>query len=336
MRMIARRGFTLVELLVVIAIIGILIALLLPAVQAAREAARRSQCVNNGKQIGLALHNYHDTFKCFPSGVINCGFRPKTEYAGGVKNTPGWALILPFIEQQPLYDKLDFRFAFGEGYGSSNTAADVVAPSINAPHLTTRIDLFECPSARNKGVFKPYTTTYAAYLTVPGGSYRTNWFFSSGSFSENSAPFQNNISAVNQGMFGTQQGCTMAQITDGTSNSFAVGEALYDVPGCCGGLHWGPFALFGNYTHLFGLVGANNTRPITYAASHKMNYTINTTLQWPSYTSCRTAGVFSSDHPGGVNMVFGDGSVRFIAETLDYLTLCRLAFIHDAEPVEVP
>ena len=99
-----RPAFTLVELLVVIAIIGILIALLLPAVQAAREAARRSQCTNNLKQIGLALHNYHDTHKSFPTGMVTFWPDPPGSH---VTDEPVWgwaALVLPFIEQKPLHD----------------------------------------------------------------------------------------------------------------------------------------------------------------------------------------------------------------------------------------
>lgn len=337
MNRIARRGFTLVELLVVIAIIGILIALLLPAVQAAREAARRSQCVNNAKQIGLALHNYHDTFQCFPPAVINSGALAMTNYSGGVKNTPGWALILPFLEQQPLYDKLDFKCAFGRGYFAAGiSATDVVAPDVNAPHLSTRIEVYECPSARNKGEFAPYNTTYTNYLTNPQGGYRTNWFFSGGAFSESNSPYQVYTNDIRQGMFGSQQGCTIAKIRDGTSNSIAVGEGIGNITGVCGGVHWGPLGMFGNHTNLIGRVTSTSaTTPIAFTWQDQMNCSINTKLQAPSHL-CRAYGIFASEHPGGANFVLGDGSVRFLAQTLDYRTLCRLAYIHDGDPVEVP
>ena len=108
------RGFTLVELLVVIAIIGILVALLLPAVQAAREAARRMSCNNNLKQFGLALHNYHDTYKVFPSGTINAGFNQHASmlpHKQNILNHTGHELVLPFIEQQPLHDAINFNIA---------------------------------------------------------------------------------------------------------------------------------------------------------------------------------------------------------------------------------
>jgi len=332
------RGFTLVELLVVITIIGVLIALLLPAVQAAREAARRSQCGNNAKQIGLALHNYHSTYGTFPPGVLNSGALAKSNYAGGVKNTPGWALLLPFLEQ-PLWDKLDFRYAFGRGYTTANSEADIVLPDINAPYLATRISVFECPSARNMGEFFPYNTTYTSSLTNPQGAYRTNWFFSSGIISETSEPYANFGSDIRQGMFGAQQGCTFAKIRAGSSNCLACGEGIGNTPGVCGTLYWGPIALFGNYTNMFGRVeSSSSTSPIAYTWIQQANFTINTKVQYTSTTkySCRTAWVFGSDHPGGANFVLGDCSVRFLAQTLDYLTLCRLAYIHDGDQVTVP
>jgi prepilin-type N-terminal cleavage/methylation domain-containing protein/prepilin-type processing-associated H-X9-DG protein len=335
----SRKGFTLVELLVVIAIIGILIALLLPAVQAAREAARRSQCGNNAKQIGLGLHNYHSVYGTFPPAVLNSGALAKTNYEGGVKNTTGWALLLPFMEQQPLWSKLDFKCAFGRGYLGSNTAADIVLPDVNAPYLATRINVYECPSARNMGEFVAYNTTYTNYLTNPQGAYRTNWFFSAGVLTEQSSPYANYGSDIRQGMFGAQQGCTFAKIQDGSSNCLACGEGIGNVTGVCGGVHWGPIALFGNYTNIFGRVeSSSSTGTITFTWIHQTNFTINSKAQTNGTTNytCRTASVFGSDHPGGANFVLGDGSVRFLAETLDYLTLCRLAYIHDGEPVTVP
>lgn len=144
----ARSGFTLVELLVVIAIIGILVALLLPAVQAAREAARRMQCSNNMKQIALALHNYHDTYKTFASGHVLTNIPPGPTgcYTGSPQTFPGapWtALILPYIEQGTIYDQLDFRFPF------PRAMAVVASPPLTAPNvvpLTTPLSVYRCPS----------------------------------------------------------------------------------------------------------------------------------------------------------------------------------------------
>ena len=182
-------GFTLVELLVVIAIIGILIALLLPAVQAAREAARRSQCTNNLKQVGLALHNYHDTFKTFPSGNIE-----DTVPADGIGayRTNAWVRILPFIEQQAAYDLWDFRF-------------DLDATQ-NTPARRTPVDTYFCPSkprsdrASSNEAYGDY-----AFSTGTGTVHSANRYYWKGLFNTNSV-------------------CRFADITDGTSNTIAAGE----------------------------------------------------------------------------------------------------------------
>ena len=139
-----RKGFTLVELLVVIAIIGILIALLLPAVQAAREAARRIQCANHFKQIGVALHNYHASKRLFPPGQIfwqydqaaSCGPKPTPNYFGW-----GWStFIMPYIGEQAVYDQINF-----EPPGSAPHCCDYVQPC-NYKAMGTRIDTYLCPS----------------------------------------------------------------------------------------------------------------------------------------------------------------------------------------------
>ncbi|MDQ3331057.1 MAG: DUF1559 domain-containing protein, partial [Planctomycetota bacterium] len=132
-----RLGFTLIELLVVIAIIAVLIALLLPAVQQAREAARRSQCLNNLKQIGLALHNYHDTHLAFPPGWIGADQVTGAHDVEGM-NGFGWGtMVLPYVEQNNLYQQ--FRFPL-------SIVDDVVGPPTNKSLLATKIPVFECPS----------------------------------------------------------------------------------------------------------------------------------------------------------------------------------------------
>src|SRR5688500_12013198 len=153
-----RRGFTLVELLVVIAIIGILVAMLLPAVQAAREAARRSSCQNNLKQMGLALHNYHDTFKVFPPALVNSGRYNNMAYYttqgnGQVLNTTGWALMMPFYEQNAAYSKYDFRFCSTVDtatYGLPISGSDT-GPNSNDGIYNMRVEMLECPSSPTAG-----------------------------------------------------------------------------------------------------------------------------------------------------------------------------------------
>jgi prepilin-type N-terminal cleavage/methylation domain-containing protein/prepilin-type processing-associated H-X9-DG protein len=338
-----RVGLTLVELLVVIAIIGILIALLLPAVQAAREAARRAHCKNNGRQIGIALHAYHQPFGMFPPGVLNSCMIAPTNYAGGVKNTPGWALLLPYLEQRALWDRLNFNYCFSlASYSPVTSVTDLVGPpgapdSINAPFVATRVGVLECPSATTQGQKYINTSGTDRTRTPSQGIYRTNWFFSGGIFDEASRPFTGNTGDIRQAMFGTQQSATLAQVSDGSSNSLACGEGVggsgKKVKDC-----FGPFALAGNHTYAFGRVDSNNaTPPIAYDWTQTSTWAINSRTNYSGTPLAIHPGnyawAFNSDHPGGANFVMGDGSVKFLSETLDYLTLCRLAYIHDQEAI---
>jgi len=196
-----RRAFTLVELLVVIAIIGILIALLLPAVQAAREAARRSQCTNNLKQIGIALHNYHDTHKSFcPGWMINTP-------AGGSPSGYGFAVFLmPFMEQQGLYDALD---PAGYTFWVTGHNTDPALGPIQ-DLLQTDIPSLRCPSDNSDDLNKAidgYSTAVANYVACRGFFYRAGA-----------------ASADNNGLLYGLSNKKFRDIVDGTSNTFAVGE----------------------------------------------------------------------------------------------------------------
>ncbi|MGI6414906.1 MAG: DUF1559 domain-containing protein [Thermoguttaceae bacterium] len=184
------RGFTLVELLVVIAIIGILIALLLPAVQAAREAARRSQCTNNLKQIGLALHNYHDVVGRFPAAWYRITADQKR---------PGWAwgtMLLPYVEQGALYDKL-----------AVTTGIDFPAPA-NAT-TQTAVTAYHCPSARDQNI-NPSRENFA----------KSNYKPVMGTQDASGMP----TSTIPDGVFGASSAVQFRDIVDGTSNTFAFGE----------------------------------------------------------------------------------------------------------------
>ena len=183
-----RRAFTLVELLVVIAIIGILVALLLPAVQFAREAARRTQCSNNLKQLGLALHGYHDTHKRFPSGII----ASEDDFRDGLHS--GFALLLPFFEEQNLHRAYDFDTAWRSGN--------------NLALAQTRVDVLLCPSSGNQ---------VPQDGGVPGAA--TDYALSKGPLAYLCAK------ASGGGMFDINSGVRIAEILDGTSHTFAIGEA---------------------------------------------------------------------------------------------------------------
>ena len=279
-----RGGFTLVELLVVIAIIGILVALLLPAVQAAREASRRTECANHLKQIGVAMHNYHDTHKRLPYGSPGCCTLP-----GGT-----WpALLLPFIERQSLYDQIDFN----------KTPKDPV----NAQAVAQVIPTYICPS---DGVSRGpvFTDRYGHNPTTAMGL----WYPASmGPTIPDACPFcpDPNPSPSNwccqgvnfatpdgefAGMFGRhRRTLRLAEVTDGLSNTIMNGETI---PGHCVFM----------CAHCTNFNVAPTTIPINTMESNTAG------LYW-----YRTCG-FKSMHPGIAQFVFGDGSVHPLSETIDF------------------
>lgn len=329
------RGFTLVELLVVIAIIGILIALLLPAVQAAREAARRAQCANNLKQMGLALHNYHDIHKVFPPAVLNYGGSTHADCVyvrGGVKNVTGWALLLPFFEQQAAYDLYNFKVTSSMAFHSSSscwTAALVMGnDTMNEAVYSKRYSVMECPSGNLPGEPESYREgTNDVYSRR--NAYRTSYFFSVGGFAASSGMYQRYQTDIRRGVFGNEGAARIAEIRDGTSNTLAIGETLSGIYKT--DTKPGPWGLCGLYACCHGRVASNTASgPIVATAAQigqdHINAAYNAQGQHYAYT-------FSSLHPGGAQFVLGDGSTRFLSETMDYLTLARLAYIADGEVV---
>ncbi len=218
-----RRGFTLVELLVVIAIIGILIALLLPAVQAAREAARRSQCSNNLKQIGLALHNYHDTYKSLPSAVI---YHPSN-------HAWGWgALVLPFLEQEPLHEQC----GIGQGVPIDDRLAEI----------TTILTGFRCPSDTGPEYNNRQWTWQ--HVTMDPKPATANYVVMSGTAM---APGNNG-----NGLFYRNSANAFRDCRDGTSNTIAAGERAYELTNVdYGAAVWAGTANY-NHTKDFQLDGA--------------------------------------------------------------------------------
>ena len=289
-----RYGFTLIELLVVIAIIAILIALLLPAVQQAREAARRTQCKNNLKQMGLALHNYHDSHSCFPPGQIR-GYNGALELGNGAS----WgALLLPYMDQAPLYNSLNFSYGITQGQLGSNNNAIIRAlgpiPAVLCPSDTERPPL--------RGAHGNTTPNYI--VSAPATSY----FGSTGAFNT----YGDSASAkLAGGFFAIDPGprSTIAAFTDGTSNTIAVGEQTYRI--WTGGL-W------------LGLSNSSNdpSLPGTDSACCQDWF-----LHWGLYpiTNKYVAGMlhtnvrFGSDHAGGAQFLMADGAVRFISENIQHI-----------------
>jgi prepilin-type N-terminal cleavage/methylation domain-containing protein/prepilin-type processing-associated H-X9-DG protein len=332
------RGFTLIELLVVIAIIAILIALLLPAVQQAREAARRTQCRNNMKQLGLALHNYHDVFNTFPASGYNQGVCSTSYTAAGkanclVMNTNGWVMCLPYLDQAPLYNRYNMNAAMGyqttsvAGAGGQQTctngsstptvmgtAADI---AYNAALHQNILNAFFCPSqvvAANNNI----TNAGAAYgSTATTGGHKTNYdFVIYANYAHGACNDWSSGALTNIRMFGDNSRCRVGDVKDGTSNTFMVIETKYDMYngngnpwGYRGWLDVGLDPTFGINNYYYS-TSAPNTRPNLASWSYAGSY-----------------------HDGGCQVLLGDGSVRFLSENTSSITLSYLTRIADANPV---
>lgn len=287
------RGFTLVELLVVIAIIGILIALLLPAVQAAREAARRSQCTNNLKQIGVALHNYHDSFKVLPTGHLE-------KYVGTALSSTSWGwtgLILPFMEQQATFDTANVGVP--SFYGAFSVPAAVTAMQQPIATLKCPSDLQSTTNSYRQRVIGSVTMLVATANYVGNNSSDTYIF---------------DDNATTAGLFIRNKAMRMADILDGTSNTVAVGERSWQYRDASGAVHVSAAAI------AFGMTTNNDTvgRGDQIACGvYKLN--LDGTEQSGSNAAPYERGMagYSSRHPGGANFVLADGSVRFVSETID-------------------
>lgn len=299
------RGFTLIELLVVIAIIAVLVALLLPAVQQAREAARRSQCKNNLKQIGLALHNYHDTHQAMPPGSIHSASPAAstcfTDANAAENYGASWTImILPFLDQQSFYNGFNFNERFTSyrngGQGSSG----------NHDLWTKPMAAFECPSEYRSRQAK----NLSSYSGVMGG----NVFYCWGT--QNS-----NRGMSNNGMFWVNSNTRIRDVTDGTSNVFMVGESKYmftDVESPVGyGLGW---ASSGRYVRNAPIVG------VLTAAKNQINANAA-----PAHDSF--LGTFGSHHVGGCHMLLADGSVHFLSENINFATCVNMAKRNDGTPI---
>lgn len=345
------RGFTLIELLVVIAIIAVLIALLLPAVQAAREAARRLQCKNNLKQIGLALHNYHDSYNLFPPGWVFDRTRSGPAFR---MNMWGWnAFLLPMMEQSNAYSQINFSMGFGGGLNSSGGDQGEGAGSVHGPE-STEIASLRCPSDRGlKQVFFRGSGSLGSNAGIRALGGRSNYpGVNGGVFVDVAAP--NTLGHLG-GTFGGNSKIGIRDMTDGTSNSVVVGERK-----------WWEIAArrIGTSTLWAGIRNANPSGPlfgnsVPLAVGNcliKINQTplISSGGGTGDAAFCcggmNGAGAiegsgsgqlrpdptwhgFSSDHTGGAQFLLGDGSVRFISENIDQTTYRNLGTINDGNVI---
>jgi len=283
-----RRGFTLIELLVVIAIIAILIALLLPAVQAAREAARRSSCKNNLKQIGVAMHNYHDTFNSFPSGVLS----PDTRRSGCGGSTAqfGWTvLILPQMEQNNLYQTLD---------PTRRTLRDVLCDSGSRNIVQQEMPIYRCPSD-DTGITVANT---AQSMDYGGNCVGNNFFGGTSNYVGVAGYWDLMIITRPSGPLFRNSSTAFRDIRDGSSNTFLVGERHSD----CSSAVWA-----GTRNHTGPGPRGNN-----YLLG-RISIPFNSGINGRTGNNSCVEG-FSSPHPGGGHFLFADGSVHFITENIDF------------------
>ncbi|MEX0678434.1 MAG: DUF1559 domain-containing protein [Pirellulales bacterium] len=388
-----RRGFTLVELLVVIAIIGVLVALLLPAIQAAREAARRANCVSNMKQFGIALQTYHNTLKTFPPGACN-RFDMGTSKSAHVYASPH-AMLLPYFEEESLHNLYNNDVSW---FLQFSIVADKVIP------------VFVCPSntAENPVLDGVLNDVLILVTAMPPRHYVdgqllgiTTYAFCKGvsdswcygkNFGPPGPPYVDDWIKSERGMFDLNWGAPIRKITDGTASTIALGEGA-------GGLAWPVARILGkdsdhtptqperwknwgtdhkgllrnatmawiiaepSFTPLevAGLIGATvtactlepmNKNPVTAAWANPANMQLaDCRKSMPgadgtkTATSCRTpkgqcgthiSNNFRSDHPGGCNFLFADGSVHFLGEDINLLTYQQLSTMMGDEVVEIP
>jgi prepilin-type N-terminal cleavage/methylation domain-containing protein len=351
MRMGSRQAFTLVELLVVIAIIGVLVGLLLPAVQAAREAARRMQCSNNLKQIGLSIHNYESTYKQYPLGSVDDDPRevaPRRLWEQG-NHRKGTVLVklLPFVEQTALYNSIDFRFDVEAQLNAQPSGrGDVPDFSARVNMRNVPMSIYRCPSdGTSNRVLSQQNHLYNYSLSIgnnnmpanggwcnvhPDNSFQTrpvgpggNLFANGGNGHGWSGPYAR----------GDQQsgvisrcdwGAKFADLVDGTSNTIAGGEIL---PSCHDHHRGGWYNSNGQWTSTTPRINFNTCRKQGLADNAN---NCNDFRVW------MTSGGFKSDHAGGAQFVMGDGSVHFLSDAIDYVLYQQLGSRNDGEVASIP
>ena len=307
-----RDGFTLIELLVVIAIIAVLIGLLLSAVQRAREAANRMACANNLKQIGLAIHQFHDSRGCLPPSTI----------------APGWAtwavLLLPYMEQDNLFKQWDLRKRYYQQAGAPNS-----------PVLQANVSSYFCPSRRSAASAGFSTTSdertiqplfpltsggLSDYAACEGNGIGVGKYYANGALIIANYQLSGALSDPQATVTSWRSRTTFASITDGTSNTFFVGEK-----------HVEP-TMFGQGLEDSSVYNGDNTFPFSRVAGQHDASSLPL-APFPTYNEQAPRFKFGSYHPGVCQFMMGDGSVRAIPVSINIDTLTRLAVRNDGLPV---
>lgn len=324
-------GFTLIELLVVIAIIAILVALLLPAVQQAREAARRTHCKSNIKQICLAMQNYHESHSTFPigegSGLTMSQVNGNPDCASAIRRAPWTILSLPYLEQAVMYETFDFTAQFHSLYSETPTSG------ANFNISRKNVSVYQCPS------FPAPDKLHTNYFGVMGGGENlAAWVHTSG---------QTGRALWNNGTLFLNSSINMRDVVDGTSNTAIIGETQYQLgpKGRSDGQRFGwasSVRACANATS--GVTAAVTDVPInSYPGDGNTAdtaFTTGTTSNDPSFrgTINGVAAIqnlqgraFSSPHRGGCHFGFVDGSVHFISDSVDMPTLKNIAIRNDGK-----
>jgi prepilin-type N-terminal cleavage/methylation domain-containing protein len=352
-----RHAFTLVELLVVIAIIGILVALLLPAIQAAREAGRRSQCANNLKQMGLALQNFNDIHLKSPAAKIHSGMiadttlaldlaadgqpqrycGPEVCYKGQpytVYNHTGFVALLPFLEQKNLFDQYNYAAYSVPSRESPNTKP--MAPAGNNYLVSrTQLKVFSCPSDRDPTANSYTPTSEAPYSRQEAR--KSNYFFNAGYSEDRTRPYPFDPQIVRKGAFGNDGAAKIADCIDGTANTFAIGEAKQLHTDA----HFGPYWGAGVHTSVHGRMPVITLSPVPPAGQQTWG---GSPLYVPNYPygncggssnahrKCQYAWGFGSYHPGVSQFVMMDGSVQVIQDRISVWVFFALMTPEGNEP----
>ena len=328
-----RRGFTLIELLVVVAIVAILVSLLLPAVQQAREAARRAQCTNNLKQIGLALHNYHSRVGSFPPGFLAVDDHGDPHLDGS--NGFGWAaFLLPELDQGPLHDVLDFENPLTEHHAHPLPAAfrdddhdHSLAEGSNLELIALPLPLFRCPSDVGRNSFH---LELGEHHNDHDHDFRdgddddhgdeevelgtSNYAAVFGGFADLHAmeELDEDVARIGDGMFGQNTATKFRDVRDGTTNTVAVCERASEA------IRQEPF-----YSAWAGVVaeGEEAITRVLGVTDHPPN-----AYEHPED--------FSSEHAGGLNALLGDGSVRFVSQSIDDVVFQSVGSMAGGEIIE--
>ena len=313
-----RIGFTLVELLVVIAIIGILVALLLPAIQAAREAARRTQCISNLKQIGVALHNYHDTARVFPAGNITPG------NCCGTQSYANWCIsLLPFVEQAALFDRFDWNFTV-ENQPNPPVGLNVVQEIVKAYNCPSDVNALKLERPGSGPNVNNRDWRHSSYRGVTGIG-RADGYFDchqwSVTLSENEKGLLHTVGAPAAAALYHEN---MAAVLDGTANTLAVGE-YHTTTTTNRGTFWA-------YSYTSYSLGSIQYESRLFIPDYNLCAAMPGT---PAGSNpCKRA--FGSLHPSGMNFVMVDGATRFVADTVDLNILTAAATIARKEAVKLP